>query len=327
MYDLKSDSAVDVDKDSRLKVGVIGTGYFGKHHARVLSEIKNANLVAVSDINLSSAEEIGSRLNVKVYENFRELLKQVEAVVIATPTATHYNIAMECMNEGVHLFVEKPIASTVDEADVMIRMSQSKDLVLQVGHIERFNPGFKSIGKCLVNEMPLYIAAERVSPLIERALNVDVTLDLMIHDIDIAYAVAKSEVKSVYVTEESVVSGRIDTVSAWLEFENGMRALLIADRMSKEKRRTFKAVGRNNFLKLDYITQELLCYDYNGNMETINITSDVEPLKEELSSFVDCVISDGHPVVSGYDGRRALDIALRISNALREHAAVAAAQK
>ncbi|QWR76281.1 Gfo/Idh/MocA family protein [Candidatus Magnetomonas plexicatena] len=325
MYYIEADSARGADDSSRLRVGVIGTGYFGKHHARVLSELKNTDLVAVSDINLSTAEEVGTRLNVRVYENYRDLLKQVEAVVIATPTATHYNIAMECMCAGVHLFVEKPIASTVDEADVMIRMSQSKDLVLQVGHIERFNPGFKSIGKCLVNETPIYIAAERVSPLIERALNVDVTLDLMIHDIDIAYAVAKSEVKSVHVAGESVVSERLDSVSAWIEFENGMRASLTADRVSKEKRRTFKAVGKNNFLTLDYITQELLCYDYSGNMETINIASDVEPLKEELSSFVDCVISGGHPVVSGYDGRRALDLALRITTALRDH--IAAAKK
>ncbi|MEO5358104.1 MAG: Gfo/Idh/MocA family oxidoreductase [Nitrospirae bacterium YQR-1] len=299
-------------------MGVIGTGYFGRHHARVLSKLKYAQLSAISDVDLSAASELGRTLNVRVYENYRQILKDVDAVVIATPTATHHKIAMECMSEGRHVFVEKPIAADIGEAVEMIQIAQNKALVLQVGHIERFNPGFNALSKSLAGDTPVFIETERISPVIPRALNVDVTLDLMIHDIDIAYAIAQSEVKSVRVSGAAVLSEKIDVARAWIEFENGVGALLTSDRLSKEKRRTLRVTGMNNFLSLDYITQELLCYDYRGKVETAAIAAGSEPLKEELMSFTNSVINAIPPVVSGHDGQRALGLALEISAAIRD---------
>lgn len=302
-----------------LRVGLIGVGYFGKHHGRIVSELNDAVLSTVCDTDFSKAEEAARRYNCQASATIEESLPLADAFIIATPTQTHSAIALKCLRAGKHVFVEKPITGDVDEASQLIDEAGKRGLILQVGHVERFNAGLRNLYALL--DSPAYIEAQRLSPLIERAAGTDVTLDLMIHDIDIVLSISKSPVKLVNAAGASVLTGTIDVAKAWVEFESGLKAFFYAGRLSGDKRRTLMVSQRNELLSLDYQSGIITKYVKHGltiKAVPMNEPPVTEPLKEELMSFTESVLTGNKPVVSGECGRRALSLALSIGTIIRE---------
>ncbi|HCC69445.1 MAG TPA: UDP-N-acetyl-D-glucosamine dehydrogenase [Nitrospiraceae bacterium] len=300
-----------------IKVGVIGVGYLGAHHARIFSELKDVQLIGVVDANSESAREVASRYSCKAYENHLEIMDSVDAVSIATPTTIHFPIAMDFLMARKDILIEKPITSNVKEAEELIHEAQARGLVLQVGHLERFNPGLSIIDSMLDN--PSFIESHRLSPFSVRGTDVDVTLDLMIHDIDIILSLVGSEVSDLRATGDRVLTENIDTAHAWIEFENGCIAGIVASRISPEKVRQIKVFQRHTCLSLDYQSQEVLCYrKVADRIETEKIKPEKkEPLREQLKSFIKCVRERSMPVVSGVEGKKALEVALKISEVVK----------
>lgn len=309
----------DLEVKGPLRVGLIGVGYFGKHHGRIVSELDEAVLAAVCDTDWSMAEATATKYNCQAFTSVDKALPLADAFIIATPTQTHTEIAMKCLRAGKHVFVEKPITDGVDEAGQLIDEANKRNLILQVGHVERFNAGFRGLSALL--KSPAYIEAQRLSPLIERAAGIDVTLDLMIHDIDIVLSIANSPVISIHAAGASVLTRRIDVAKAWIEFESGLKAFLYASRLSADKRRTLTVSQRNELLSLDYQSGAITKYVSNGtkiDATPLNEPPEAEPLKEELRSFIQSVMTGKKPLVSGECGRRALSLALSIGNIIRE---------
>ncbi|MBF0458823.1 MAG: Gfo/Idh/MocA family oxidoreductase [Nitrospirae bacterium] len=302
-----------------LRVGLIGVGYFGKHHGRIVSELNDTVLAAVCDTDFSRAEETAQRYNCQAVATLGEALPLADAFIIATPTQTHSAIAMACLRAGKHVFVEKPITGNVDEADQLIDEANKRGLILQVGHVERYNAGIRNLYALL--DEPSYIEAQRLSPLIERAAGTDVTLDLMIHDIDIVLYIAQSPVKSVNAAGASVLTRTIDVAKAWVEFESGLKAFFYAGRLSGDKLRTLMVSQRNELLSLNYQSGIITKYVKHGlaiKAVSLDEPTVTEPLKEELRSFTESVLTGEKPVVSGECGRRALSLALSIGTIIRE---------
>ncbi len=301
-----------------IRVGVIGVGYLGKYHAKILSEAKDAELVAVADIISSRAEEIALTYNCKPFLDYRELLDTVDAASIATPTTTHKEIAIECLKAEKHIFLEKPIAVNLEEADMLLDESKRKGLILQVGLLERYNPGFVKLAS-FINK-PAFIESERISPFLGRGIDVDITLDLMIHDIDIILSLIPSKIKYINATGTIILSSSIDAAKAWIEFENGVSALITSSRLSTDKRRIMKVYQRDCFMILDLQSQQIKRYfkdDSGISNETIRIEQK-EPLREELKDFIGCVNDKRQPIVTGEDGRNALKLSLMISDIVIE---------
>jgi len=300
-----------------VRVGVIGVGYLGRHHGRIFSEMEGAELVGVADINTGAAEQIAQTYHCKPYSDYKEMLGLCDAVTIVTPTTTHYAIAMDCISAGKDLLIEKPITADLDEARKIVKEAAGRSLVLQVGHLERYNPGVVAAAGMIAD--PRFIESERLSPFMGRADDVDVTLDLMIHDIDIVLSLVRSRLKSVSAIGESVITDRIDVAKAWLEFDNGCKALITASRLASDKVRTLKVFQRDAYISIDYQKQELRRYLRNGK----EISSDIlrpenkEPLKEELIDFIDCVRERKRPAVSGVEAMNALEVALQINDMLK----------
>ncbi|MBF0516770.1 MAG: Gfo/Idh/MocA family oxidoreductase [Nitrospirae bacterium] len=306
-----------------LRVGLIGVGYFGKHHGRIITELSEAVLAAVCDTDFSVAQLAATQYNCPAFASVDEALPLADAFVIATPTRTHSGIAMKCLRAGKHVFVEKPITEGVDEAAQLIDAANKRGLTLQVGHVERYNPGLISLRSML--DAPAYIETQRLSPLIERAAGIDVTLDLMIHDIDIVLSISKSPVKSINAAGSSVITGCIDTAKAWIEFDSGLKALLYAGRLASDKRRTITVSQRNEQLTLDYQSGIITKYVTSGSSVKAVPMNDrpsaqpvVEPLKEELRGFIESVRTGKRPRVTGECGRKALSLALNIGNIIRD---------
>ncbi|MCG6551583.1 MAG: Gfo/Idh/MocA family oxidoreductase [Candidatus Magnetominusculus sp. LBB02] len=304
-----------------LRVGLAGLGYFGKHHGRIVSELDEAVLAAVCDTDFSKAEDAAKKYNCKAFTQIEEMLPFADAFIIATPTQTHSAAALKCLRAGKHVFVEKPITGDVDEAQQLIDEANKRGLILQVGHVERFNPGLQALFTLL--DQPIYIETRRVSPLIERAAGIDVTLDLMIHDIDIVLSISKSPVKTISAAGARVLTGCIDTAKAWIEFESGLKAFLTAGRLSDDKSRTITVSQKNEQLSLDYQSGAITKYVRNGSaMKAIALDKPpaAEPLKEELRGFIESVQTGKMPLVTGECGRRALSLALTIGTIIKEGA-------
>jgi predicted dehydrogenase len=207
-----------------VRIGVIGVGYLGKHHARIYSELEEADLVAVADINTSRAEDIAKTYGCKAFSNHAEIMKECDALSIVTPTITHHVIAKDCLSAGKDILIEKPITENVDEARDIIEVAEKKDVILQIGHIERYNQGIIAASE-MIRE-PRFIESERLSPFLGRGTDVDVTLDLMIHDIDIVMSIVQSRLKDIRATGAAVLTDKLDVAKVWLEFENGCKALM-----------------------------------------------------------------------------------------------------
>ncbi len=300
-----------------LKVGVIGVGYLGQHHARIYFELKDAELVAVVDTDRERAETFARKYGCTAYSDFREMLPQVDALSIVTPTLSHYLIAFECLRAGKDILIEKPITGSVKEADELTLESDRRGCILQVGHLERYNPAVRNALNMI--KEPKLIESERLSPFLGRGTDVDVTVDLMIHDVDIILSLVSSSVKEKKAVGATVVTNKLDFAKAWLEFDNGCTALLTASRVSPEKQRTLKVFQKDSYLSIDYQRCEINRYfkTPEGISNDVIKTENKEPLREELEDFIRCVKERRRPLVSAVEGRDALKLVLDISEMIR----------
>lgn len=311
-----------------VKVGVIGVGNMGHHHARILSLLKDVELVGVSDVNVERGLDIASKYKAKFFEDYQELLPFVDAVCVAVPTRLHHEVGMNCLKAGVHILLEKPIAATLAEAESLVNAAAEYDCILQVGHIERFNPSFQEFSKVLKTEKLLAIEAHRMSPYSQRANDVSVVLDLMIHDIDLLLELVGSSVINLTASGSSSSSSSfLDYVTATLMFANGVVATLTASKVTHRKIRRLVAHCQNSLTEADFLSNEILIhrqtdvhsqaerpqmlYRQDGIIEKV-YTSNIEPLRAELEHFVNCVRCSNQPSVGGEQALKALRIATLI---------------
>jgi predicted dehydrogenase len=302
-----------------IRVAVIGAGYLGRHHARVFSEIEETELVGVVDLDEERAGEIAERYRCPPFVNYRDVLPYVDALSIVTPTTTHHEIAMSSLQAGKDLLVEKPFTRTVEEAEGLIGEAESSGRIIQVGHLERFNPAVLHIEEKL--KSPRFFEAERLSPFPGRGTDVDITLDLMIHDIDIILSLCRSAIIDIRAVGAKVLTDKLDVAKAWLEMEDGSKALITASRLSPEKKRILKVFQDSEYIMLDYRTLEIFRHskDSTGIIQREEIKLEYrEPLKEELRDFADCIMNRRQPMVTARDGLEALRVALEISRKIEE---------
>ncbi|MBI5057500.1 MAG: Gfo/Idh/MocA family oxidoreductase [Nitrospirae bacterium] len=296
-----------------INVGVIGVGSIGQHHARIYSGLEGVRLAGVVDNDPVRAGEIAQKYNCKAFGSYEEIIDLVDAVSIAVPTTLHFQTAMDLLAHNKNILIEKPITTTIEEADMLIAEADKRGLILQVGHLERFNAGVALISSMV--DKPRFIESQRTSPFLGRCIDVDVTLDLMIHDIDIILSLVDSNIADIRATGARVLTENIDVAHAWIEFENGCIAEAVTSRIANERVRQLKVFQHNSFLSLDYQKQELTCYTkHDGSVgKELRKPEEKEPLKEELISFIDCIKNGTRPLVSGQEGREALKVALKIS--------------
>lgn len=295
-----------------VKIGVIGTGYLGSIHAKLYKDIPGCSLEAVCDIDKPRLQKISRELGVAAYTGHRELFGKVDAVSIAVPTKLHYAVASDFLSNHIHTLVEKPFTDNLKEADALISLAKQNDLILQVGHIERFNSAFAATHK-LIKE-PKFIECHRLSPFPNRSLDVGVVLDIMIHDIDIVLGLVGSKVEKIESIGINVLTKFEDIANARITFENGCVANLTASRVSDEVMRKIRIFQENTYISLDY--KEAKATVYKKNLFVIskhNLPIEKEqPLQKELESFVACVANHKEPLVSGTVARDALALALHI---------------
>lgn len=301
-----------------LKVAVVGAGYLGQHHARVYSEIPDVELFGIVDIDEERAQKAAHEFGSKPYINYLDILDEVDALSIVVPTSDHFKVALDCLRAGKDVLVEKPMTATVSQADELINEAKRTDLILQVGHIERYNPGFIALSQMI--EEPRLIEAVRLSPVLDRCFDVDVTLDLMIHDIDMILSLVHSPIKNIYAAGFSLMTKKIDEARVWAEFENGVVACLSASRLSQEKQRRLKVFQKNSYIELDCQTGAVEVYSPSNPRKTELVRPEYkEPLKEEIKDFIHCVESRERPRVSGIEGRNALAVALEINSIMERN--------
>jgi len=310
---------------SRIKVGVIGVGSLGQHHARVYAEMEEAELVGVYDANKRRANKHARKHGVRAYDTIEELAQDIDAASIVVPTDIHREVAGKLLEQGLHLLVEKPIASTTEEANELVQLAKAADAVLQVGHIERFNPVLASLEDS--DLPPRFIEAHRLSPyppsrrgLPPRGTEVSVVLDLMIHDIEILLHLVGAPVKAINAVGMPVLSPTEDICNARLSFENGCVANVTASRISPERMRKIRVFREDAYISLDYMKQEGEMYTRNGkriSRRKMPVKKE-EPLASELRAFVQCVGSRGTPQVTGEQAARALEIAMEIVKICQE---------
>jgi predicted dehydrogenase len=302
----------------RIRVGVLGVGSIGKNHARICAGLPNADFTAILDANPDAGEAVSREYGVPVAGNLEEFAENVDAATVATPTPAHYEMASFLLRRGKHVLVEKPITETPEEAKVLVDLARERGLVLQVGHVERFNPVLSVLEARLTR--PRFIEAHRLSPYPFRSLEIGVVLDLMIHDLEIILHLVRSPVQSVDAVGVPVLSKGEDIANARLRFRNGCVANVTASRISPEKMRKFRVFQENAYLSLDYQNQSGEIYrliDGRIVRESVAVEKD-EPLKRELHSFVDCCRRGGEPVVSGSGAAAALELAIDITERIRQ---------
>lgn len=302
----------------RMKVGVVGIGYLGSRHARLYAKMEKVGLVGLCDID-PAKETVARKFRVPFYEDYRSLFGKVDAVSIVVPTQDHHRVAKEFLKEGIHLLIEKPITKTVEEADELLQIAKANQCLLQVGHVERFNSAFQAALPFVKN--PMFIECHRLGPFKKRALDVGVTLDLMIHDIDVALALIGSPVERVDGVGINVLTGAEDIANARLTFQNGAVANLTASRLTQKSMRKIRIFAEEVYLSLDTVGQKAMRYwKEKGIIHGKGIHfKRKEPLKEELASFADAVRTHRRPVVSGEEAREALRIALDVQEKIRQH--------
>lgn len=308
-----------------IRIGVIGVGNMGQHHTRVLSLLKDVELIGISDVNVERGLDTASKYRARFFEDYRELLNRVDAVCVAVPTRLHHIVGMTCLQAGVHVLIEKPIAASIAEAESLVNAAAEFNCILQVGHIERFNPAFQELSKVLKTEELLALEAHRMSPYSQRANDVSVVLDLMIHDIDLLLELAGSPVAKLTASgSRASDSGYLDYVTATLGFANGIVATLTASKVTHRKIRRIAAHCKSSLTEADFLNNEILIHrqttanclaDYgqvlyrqDGLIEKV-YTSNIEPLHAELEHFVNCVRGGNQPSVGGEQALKALRLA------------------
>jgi predicted dehydrogenase len=312
------------------RIAVIGVGSLGRHHARNYSELASegaCRLVAVCDVNEETGRAIAEANSAEYVCDWRDLVGKVDAVSIVAPTELHCEITCGFLEKGVHCLVEKPIARTLEEADMMIAAAEASGAKLMVGHLERFNPAMVALRPKVTK--PLYFEIHRVSPFPNRSLDVDVVLDVMIHDLDaVQWLVGENVVAdSVAAVGIPIISDKVDAANARIEFENGAVANITASRVGTEKIRKTRFYQTNSYVVLDYATKfaSITSLDPAASHPLLGISvnrleiDDVEPLRTELAAFLQCISVDGPPPVTALDGRRALSLALQVLDKIESH--------
>ncbi len=310
------------------RTAVVGVGSLGQHHARNFAELSiegKGEFVGVCDVNEENARAIAEKNNCEFFTDWRELLDKVDAVSIVSPTETHCEIACGFLENGVNVLVEKPFAKTLEEADRMIAAATKSGAKIMVGHLERFNPAMVALRPHVTK--PLYFEIHRVSPFPNRSLDVDVVLDVMIHDLDAIQWLVDSKVAQIHAVGIPVISDKVDAANARIEFENGAVANITASRIGTEKIRKTRFYQTNSYVVLDYGTKFASVTSLNPEaahpLLGISINrlevEDIEPLRAEISAFLNCVIEDKAPPITAEDGRRALSLALGVLEKIETH--------
>lgn len=330
----------------RLRMAVIGVGHLGQHHARILANMPDVELVGVVDANPDQARTIATRLGTSPYDCFSPLVGKVDAVSIVTPTIHHHAVASEFLKASVPVLVEKPICRTVAEANELIELAEKAGVPLQVGHIERFNPAFEELIKRPIRAK--FVEAERHGPFTGRSVDIGAVLDLMIHDLDLLLALVGGKVVRVSAVGAVVFGGHEDMVNARLEFDNGCIAHVTASRITRHPKRRLRIWAPEGYAGIDFVTRKLALVQQSEEVRThglrvesmdaaskarlkdevfgrylqvLNLDGDrkQDQLTAELRHFIDCVRTGSKPRVSGEDGRNALELAERVLDALRVH--------
>jgi len=302
----------------RLRVGIVGVGSIGKNHARIYSELPGVEFSAILDTNPETASLVANQYGVKAVSTLAEFALLVDAATVATPTPYHYEVARLLVTEGKHLLIEKPITEAPDHAQELVRLAKEHGVVLQVGHVERFNPVLSALEKILTKVG--FIEVHRLSPYPFRSLDIGVVLDLMIHDLEVVLHLVRSPVKSVDAVGIAVLSKGEDIANARIRFENGCVANITASRISPEKMRKIRIFQQTAYVSLDYQNQTGEIYrlvDGAITRSPVEIEKD-EPLKRELQSFVECSRRGGQPVVSGSEAAAALELAIEITERIKQ---------
>ncbi len=303
----------------KIKVGVLGVGYFGQFHAEKYAQQEGVELVGVVDVDPSRARAIAKRYQTQPFFQHTDLFNKVRAVSIAVPSPLHYSMTKDFFLQGIDVLLEKPISNTLEEADELIGLAESKGRILQVGHLERFNGALSGLEEKVQN--PLFIESHRLGPFTGRGAEVDIVLDLMVHDIDILLSLLNTEVKQFQAVGISLLTPYLDIANARIEFEDGCIASLTASRVSKEKIRKTRIFQSNGILSIDYLSQKLSLSQTRGPLGKERIPEMVteeipvqktDPLEAEIRSFLQSVRNRKKPRVSGVDGKRALELALQI---------------
>lgn len=309
----------------KLKCAVIGTGYLGKFHAQKYASLPDCKLVAVADIDINAANAVAEQYGAQALTDYREILGNVDAVSIVVPTTLHHEVAKAFLQQGSHVLVEKPITVTVAQAEELIAIAKKHQRILQVGHLERFNPAILGLDQ---EEKPLFIESHRLSPFNPRANDVSVVLDLMIHDIDIILALVDSEVERIDASGTPVLTKGTDIANARIQFKNGCVANVTASRISLKLERKMRLFRPDSYVSVDFQNRKLSKHRtgdkemFPGIPEIVSEESVFEggdALLEEIKHFVNCIQTGTQPLVSGEAGKRALETAIAITSILGEN--------
>lgn len=308
-----------------LKVAVVGVGHLGKWHAEKHAAAADCELVAVVDTNIENARDIAHKHGADAYSDYRDIIPLVDAISLVVPTSLHYKIARAFLEAGIHCLIEKPITETVAEAETLIEIAQRKELVLQVGHIERFNSVMLGIEENI--DSPRFLESTRLAPFTTRATDVSVILDLMIHDIDIILDLIDSPIRRISASGLSVLSETIDIANARIEFENHCVANVTASRISRKRERKLRIFQQNAYLSADF-QEKILAVNRKGETDNDEGFKDIthqelrfednDALNLEILDFINAIKSASRPTVNGEDGKRALETAIAITGQIKE---------
>lgn len=309
----------------KIKVAVIGVGHLGKYHARIYSGMPDVELVAVMDIDPVRSREVAGECGVQALHAIANLPDQVDAVSVVVPTRDHLSVARAFLARGVHALIEKPLASNIEEAQALIDLAHGNGAILQVGHLEQFNPGVVKLKELV--KTPRFIEAHRLGQFSRRSIDVDVVSDLMIHDIDIILSMIKSDITSIYASGCQVLTNQVDIANARIEFANHAVANVTASRVSKNAIRRIRVFAEDHYFGLDFQSQQIeeVRLGESGTdtefpdlvQNTIEIVPEL-PLNAELEDFIDCVKTGREPLVSGQDGLMAVRVAEQIQQRISE---------
>ncbi len=306
----------------KLRVGVVGVGYFGWFHAEKYARIPDVELVGVADINEVRAQEVAKHFSTRPFVDYRDLLDKLQAVSVVVPTPIHYQIARDFIDHGIDVLLEKPMTTSLQEAEVLVEKAENQQTVLQIGHLERFNSAVFALNGLLGN--PLFIDSLRFSPFLERASQIDVVLDLMIHDIDIILSIVQSEVSSISAVGVPVVSSHLDIANARIEFANGCTANITASRVSPKKMRQIRIFENDGYFTIDFLSHKMRIHRKKQGSDGPEVVSEeikiipTDALESEIQSFIQKVRDRTDPLVSGRSGKRALEVALSITEQIEK---------
>lgn len=309
-----------------IKAGVVGVGYLGRFHAQKYASLSGVELVGVADSNTEQAGAVAKECNCTPYTDYKELLPLVDAVSIAVPTSLHHEVAKDCLDAGIDILLEKPVTVTLAEADDLIKRAEQKNLILQVGHLERFNPAVQAMEPFLTQ--PVFIESNRISVFKNRGVDVDVVLDLMIHDIDIILNIIKSPIKQIHTVGAPVATATTDIANARLIFENGATANVTVSRISRTNIRKMRIFQPGSYINVDFANKKIMTIQLEDELmesgmpkQLVDVATfkDGDALLSEIEHFIMHVKNRTQPAVSGVEGRRALAIALEVMDQIKEH--------